>query len=517
MNKLCLRLAVPAMLLLFSLSSFGKEGPAFHEALQSFAKKDYKKSKSQIIQLLKRDKKNALYWFNLGHVFNKLSEFSKAIKSYEKVISLQSPLAPVAEYYKAQALVELGKIAEARKELKAVISTGKLPSNLRGKAISLHNALSSFPGMEKLALQYYQNGNYSGALRLLRNIPPQKISDDGNILLMMVYVKMNNWKEFQEMKRRYFRMPTTSTARRSLVLDLEKNFPLPIPQTRPIHLFLDVSAGNNSNVYADGDSAEPLESVEYRISAGGNYQWGLGEGNFLRAGYTFFRNSFKEAPELESNTHNVRLSYLSVKDKNSFELTPYYQLQSWDGVNVSNRLGLISLYSLGFDSGEMGILGDVSRRSSTDQDYSYLDSTSLIARTFVNWISSNFLFELNASVGHDGTQDIDYSDGGRLPLRHYFYGPGFRMIYRPNDTFVVTGLASYLLREYENEAVPGEKNRSDQELSYSVRLNYYFIPSASVYLQYEGIDNSSSLGAEDVRDKNYNVNTQSIGLTWEYL
>lgn len=517
MNKLFLRMAVPAMLLLFPFCSFGKESPAFNEALESFAKKDYKKSKAQIIQLIKRDKKNALYWFNLGHVFNKLSDLPKAIKCYEKVISLQSSLAPAAQYYKAQALVESGKMAEASKELKDLISKGKLPLNLRTKAISLLNALSSSSRMEKLALQYYQNGNYPGTLRLLKHIQRQKLSDDGNILLMMVYVRLNNWKEFQDMKRRYFRMPTTSSARRSLVLDLERNFPLPIPQTRSVHLFLDVSAGNNSNVYADGDSAEGLESVEYRMSAGGNYQWGLGEGSFLRAGYTFFRSSFTDAPELDSNTHNVRLSYLSVKDKKSFELTPYYQLQSWDGVNVSKRLGLISLYSLGFDSGEMGILGDVSRRSSMDQDYSYLDSSNLIARAYVNWLSAKFLFELNASAGHDGTQDIDYSDGGRLPLKHYFYGPGFRMIYRPNDIWAITGFGSYLLREYENEAVPGEKNRSDQELSYSVRLNYYFIPSASVYLQYEGIDNSSSLGAGDVRDKNYNVNTQSIGLTWEYL
>lgn len=504
-------------LLIFPVLGFAETNTGLNAALISFQNKDYEKSKIQLYQLLKNNKKNALYWFNLGHVFSKLSQFPKAIKSYENVIKLNSSLAPAASYYKARALAESGKIVQAMNELHSLLSKKSLPSNLKFKARSLQKSLSSSSGLEKTALQQYQSGNYRDALRLLKNIPPQKISDDGTILLMMVYVRMNNWKEFQEMKRRYFRMPTTSSARRSLVLDLEKNFPLPIPQTRPIHLFLDVSAGNNSNVYADGDSAEPLESAEYRISAGGNYQWGLGEGNFLRAGYTYFRNSFKEASELESNTHNVRLSYLTVKDKHSFELTPYYQLQNWDGVNVSNRLGIISLYSLRFNSGEAGILGDVSRRSSTDQDYSYLDSTSLIARAFVNWVSSKFLFELNASAGHDGTQDIDYSDGGRLPLRHYFYGPGFRMIYRPNDTFVVTGIGSYLLREYENEAVPGEKSRSDQELSYSVRLNYYFIPSASVYLQYEGINNSSSLGAGDVRDKNYNVNTQSIGLTWEYL
>lgn len=505
-----------SILLLFSNFAFAEERD-LNLALKHFKSGDYQSSKIKFIHLIKSDKGNPLYWFNLGHVYLKLNDPQKAIKCYERVVHLKSPLSPAAKYFQAKALIENGQFQEAKGRLETLLAHKELPDNLQQNTKDLLVFLSSPSGMEELALKKYQEGNYQASFFLLQSIPKGKLSEDGHILLLMVYARMNNFKEFQKLKRDFFRLPTVSSAKRALVLDLEKMFPTGPAVTAPLTLFLDISGGTNSNVYADGDSVEPLESVEYRLFTGGSYQWGLGTGNFVRAAYTFSKNWFVEAPELEASTHNARISYLSLNGKRTFELTPYYQLQNWDGVNVSNRIGGMSLISYSHGSGEYGFIFDISKRSSLEETYSYLDSMNGSTRAFISWWTSSFLFELNFSGGYDGTKDIVYSDGGRLPLTHFYYGPGIRSIFRPNDSLVFTGLTSYLLREYQNTSIPGEKRRSDQEFSYSLRINFYFIPSTSIYLQHEGLSNKSSLGSDDVRDKNYQVQTQSVGLTWDYL
>ena len=467
--------------------------------------------------MIKNDNKNAVYWFNLGHVLTKLGKPDSALKAYRKVVTLKSNLAPAANYYLAKLSIETGKIQEGQKILAELMASRNLPANLKSNVDALYAKTNNLEEIENEALEAYRNNDYDRSYVLLKSVSKDKLSLDGHILYFMTLSRLNKWKEFQEKKKVFFKMTKVSDAKRSIVTDLEKNFSSDLNKAKNLTLFLDLAGGENSNVYADGDSVDPLSSIEYRFFGGGVYQWNLGTGQFLRSGYTLFQNSFKDASLLNSDTHNFKFSYLSTSKKDTFEISPYYQMQYWDKVHVNNRIGASSYFAHSLKSGQVGILVDVSKRNSLDDTYSYLNSVNGSGRGFINWWSASLFFELSLSAGHDGTNDIIYSDGSRLPLTHLFYGTGSRLIYRPLDYLQLSLNASYLARTYQNASFSGEGVRSDKEFSYSTRLNYYFIPSTSIYFQYESLKNTSNLGENDVRDKNYHVNTQSIGFTWDYI
>jgi hypothetical protein len=63
------------------LYSFGRTDSGLNDALKSFQDKDYELSKKQFEALIKNDNKNAVYWFNLGHVFTKLGKPDSALKA----------------------------------------------------------------------------------------------------------------------------------------------------------------------------------------------------------------------------------------------------------------------------------------------------------------------------------------------------------------------------------------------------------------------------------------------------
>jgi tetratricopeptide (TPR) repeat protein len=504
-------------LLLSCFSAFADVDEGLSEALASFKQGEYESSRDQFKQMLASSPKNAIYWFNLGHVYLKLNKPKVALKCYRQVIKLKSPLAPVATYYEAKSLNEAGYIQKARVKLKEVLNNPTVPENVKDFADELLYELTDIDEISDAALAAYDNNNFLRAEALLTSVSRDQLNEEELLLLLMTYTKLNKLEEFQSIKRDFFRLPSVSTANRVLVQELEKRFSQPLITRKPFTLFLDMSVGHNSNVYVDGDSVDPLASREKKIFAGGSYQWAMSQKQFLRLLYTYNRNTYDEAPDLGLYGHSLRATYLKAETDGTLEFTPYYSTQNWSGTYVSNRYGINTLISSYFKSGERGLILDASRRVALVESYDYLNSFSGSARAYLNWWTSSLIFELSANAGYDGTKNIEYGDGSILPLTHLFFGPSTRLIYKFTPSLHFTALASYYFRNYTSASMPNDKQRNDREIYYSTRLAFYFIPSSSVYLQLEGFFNQSTLNENDVRDKNYHINISSVGITWDFL
>lgn len=485
-------------------------------ALNFFKKGNFVESKKDWVAIIKQDPKNGLAWFNLGHTFYKLNDLQKAVKCYQRVEALNSPLAPAARYYQAQILSKLNKPSAAKVKLAELLTSSNLPPNIKKLALKLQAELVP-QNREEKALEAYQSGNFTKAREILKGIPEKSLSEHGKVLLMLTLTRLNQRNEFNRLKRSFFKDPRISKENKQIIRELEREFPESPSQRRALNLSLDVSAGRNSNVYADGNSVEALKAAEYRAFIAAGYLWLLSGFNNLRTTYSFFGNTFSTAPELNAYTHSLRTSYFFSDNKFTLEIGPYFQLQNWAGTFVSNRIGSSMLLSRTFTSSEIGFLADYSKRNSTEDEFSYLEGSLASTRLYISHWAQKWYFEVFASIGKDDTQDIVYSDGGRLPLSHNFYGPGGRFIYRMHESLHFSGQGSYLFRDYDSKAIPGPQARNDQEASMALRLTYYFAPGLSAYLLYENLDNQSTLGPQDVRDKNYRVQTQFIGLAWDYL
>lgn len=505
------------LVLLFSQNYAYSNDSNLTNALDSFKRGDFKSSKAQLLQMLETSPKNAIYWFNLGHVYLKLNKPSVALKCYRQVIKLKSPLSPAASYYEAKSLNEAGYIQKARTKLQEVLNNPAVPENIKDFADEMLYQITDIDEISDAALDAYNANNLKRTKDLLTSVPRSKLNEEELLLLLLVYTKLNNLEEFQKIKRDLFRLPSISNANRVLVQDLEKRFSDPLMTKRPFTLFLDMSVGQNSNVYVDGDSVDPLSSKEKKIFTGGSYQWMLGENEFLRVLYTYNRATYDEASILGLYGHSLRATYLKAQNDGTFEFTPYYSTQNWSGDYVSNKYGINTLFSSYIKSGEMGLILDASQRFALVESYDYLNSPAGSMRGFVTWWTDSLVFELSGIAGFDGTKDIEYGDGSILPLSHLYYGPSARLVYKLTSSLHLTTMGAYYFRNYMTASKPNDKKRADQELSFSARLAFYFIPSTSIYLQSEGYINKSTLGENDVRDKNYHININSVGISWDFL
>jgi tetratricopeptide (TPR) repeat protein len=109
--------------------------------------KDAKQTESYWLVQISTNPSLALNHFNLGVVYQKNQKFDLAISCYNKVIELESPLSPVARFYKARALESIGKIEDAKNVL-TEIEIDTVPQNIKTKVLDYKNSLFASSGFE---------------------------------------------------------------------------------------------------------------------------------------------------------------------------------------------------------------------------------------------------------------------------------------------------------------------------------------------------------------------------------
>ena len=87
-----------------------------------------------------KEPQNALYYFNLGVVYQKQNDFDNALINYDKVISLKSKLSPVALFYKAQLFENIGKL-DLTKEALSAIKMDEVPEKTRATILAYKNKI----------------------------------------------------------------------------------------------------------------------------------------------------------------------------------------------------------------------------------------------------------------------------------------------------------------------------------------------------------------------------------------
>ena len=85
-----------------------------------------------------QDPSQAINYFNLGVVYQKQSQFKKAVQNYNKVIQMNSGLTAVAIYYKAKCFEATGHIDKA-KEIVSKIDLNIIPEQLKKTILAYKN------------------------------------------------------------------------------------------------------------------------------------------------------------------------------------------------------------------------------------------------------------------------------------------------------------------------------------------------------------------------------------------
>ncbi|MBS1970797.1 MAG: hypothetical protein JSU04_10840 [Bdellovibrionales bacterium] len=473
------------------------EGVLFKTAMQAYQKNDFNTCVSNLTALLRLQPKKGLYWFNIGNCFSMSGAYDKAVASYDKVVQLQSPLTPAAKLYKAKALLKMGQTEGARKAL-AEMQSESLPPGLRAD----------------YALELYQQEMYAQAEAQVRQMP-RPLDSKTQLLLGMILMKENKNSEAEKVLKSVAAatdLPATDKASaRDLVAALK---PLEA-SAKTYGLFLDLAAGTTTNAYLEGRSYAPVSSPLVRAGIGASYRFYQSPSWQQKVSYLFDYENPTNAPELNTQNHSLQVPLVYQNRLFEFGLVPFTQAEIWNGTFAAQKTGaLVRTATLGSAWGG-GFDLEVYSQRGTNDTYSYLTGSSYSVRPFFSYGAGLWTLQIYWLLGSDGTQDIVYSDGSRLPLQHNYQGPGLRGLWRLTSSSSLLAQMLYLERNYTNNALPGDKHRQDHELSASLKYVYGFSQGWVAYLLAEYNPNKSTLGSDDVRDKNYDNTNLLAGLGWD--
>lgn len=497
----CFRTILIAM---FSLSLGGQATAAdneevlFKSALQAYQSNDLNACVKRFFALTKVNPQKGLYWFNLGNCLYMGGAYKKSYIAYAKVIQLQSPLAPVAILNQARGHAKLGNSEKARTLLLSLQETN-LPPSLRGE----------------FALELYQQELYSETEQQLRQIPPP-LDSKTQLLLGLSLMKQNKNAETDKVLKGLSSATDLSAADRASVQELLQTLKSPAASDKNYSLFLDLAYGTTSNAYLEGRSFVPVSSPLMRASLGTHYRYYQSSSWSQKIAYVLEYENPTDAPELSTQTHALQVPVAYQNGTMELGVIPYVAAQLWDGSMAYQKTGALfraamaptSVWNGGCDL-------DVSSQKGSGDSASYLSGSFYSVRPYVSFNRGAWNLQFAWLLGSDGTQDILYSDGSRLPLQHTYQGPGLRALWRATPASSLALQLQSLERSYKTNSLPEDKHRQDQEVNASVKYAYGFARGWVAYGLVEYNPNKSTLGSDDVRDKNYDNTSALVGIGWD--
>lgn len=491
-------IAMISLLFWTSVFAASNEEVLLKSALQAYQSNDLNQCVKGFYSLTQIQPQKGLYWFNLGNCLFLGGQPAKASSAYEKVIKLQSPLAPAAMLYQARAQAKLGNKDKAR-ELLVDLQNKKLPPGLRSE----------------LALECYEQGLYAETENQLEQIPPP-LDGKAQMLLALSLMKQNKNAEAEKALKSLSAATDLSVTDRTSARDLLLSLKTPAAIEKTYGLFLDVAYGTTSNAYLEGRSFEPVSSPLLRASLGAHYRYYQSSAWSQKISYVLDYENPTSAPELNTQTHTVQIPVAYFQQLKEFTVTPYLAAQLWDGSMAYQKTGAHIRAAFSPATGWGGGCDlDLSSQKGANESLSYLSGSSYAVRPFVGLTQGAWSLQLSWLIGSDGTQDIVYSDGSRLPLQHTYQGPGLRAAWRATAASSLALQVLSLERSYKNNSLPEDKHRQDQEINASLKYTYGFSRGWAAYGLVEYNPNKSTLGSDDVRDKNYDYTNALAGIAWD--
>jgi tetratricopeptide (TPR) repeat protein len=488
------------------------------ERFQLSVKKNLEKKYFESAVILKRliyeNPNKSIYWFNFANNLYMLRRYKAALKYYEKVISLNTKFVTPARLYKIKTLMALGLLDEAESYINSYINEKPKASTLQILQIEQQRAQFVRTTLQT-AYEAYKENNFQQVDLILMQLEPKTISVEGAILQSLSYYKQQKYKETRQSllsaKKNLALTPNQQEAIEGLLLKTQ----IKLQDRSEYDYFAKVEMGHNSNIFSDGNSVESQASSLIRAEAALNFLLINKKSVSLYLGYNLFYENPTEVSELQSLYHTLDSNINYETDLFDIKARPYFQMQNWSSRNEIQKIGLDSSLVRVTKVFNYGLNLNLSSKKALSTDYSYLSGNDYSLSPYVGYLIDRWYSEFFISAGADVVGDITYADGAVLPLKHNFYGLGFKLNYEINENQYVLSQVTYSVKNFSSLTQPTQEKRIDQQLGVNAQYFAYILPKLKFNVTLEYVNNRSTLGSSEVRDKNYNINYLGVGLTWE--
>jgi hypothetical protein len=495
-----------------------REQRVFGQALEAFERQDYATSRRLILWLITQNPRKGLYWFNLGNAEIKLNRYRAAMRAYERVVKLNSPIAGVAGIYLSKAARAEGNIVTAVKWMQWV---GKRSSTFPPNVLQLARDEGAYVQATYMnqGMADYDAGEYAKAIAQFENVrlvdgDPQ-LAAQADMMRGLCLLKQDRTDQaeaefgalmaressngVQEYARYFARL-----GQQSMILD-------------PSYwLSTDISVSYNSNLFGDGDSVVPQQHMVI--------PWYLGGGvRVFRSG--LYSLTFGEAL---SGEEPVGLPSSRYFNNSSFGLIKY-QTTGWL-VQIASQADYsvigpdpfafrpslsVSAQSVS-DNDRFGVTVSGAHQFAESDTFSYVEGNVYAMRAFWihrgrGWTGGPFVF-----INRENSAPLSLPTG-ELPLGFTGIGPGFSGYLQPIQGWEFSGSSSLAWKAYYDLTEPSGLPRNDQTFTLyaraAKRVNRHFAP----YISVDVTVNSSTLGLGAPEDKNYTQLIVATGISWDLL
>ena len=284
---------------------------------------------------------------------------------------------------------------------------------------------------------------------------------------------------------------------------------------KPYWFILDLALGNTNNVYVDGQSQSLQSSSLVDFSTSMGYQFLKNEKISYSLGYTLNYEYPVEVGVLKFFNHILTTTARFVEQNFSAGVSPSIQVQNWNNIDSIQKNGVSLNMAYQVFTAEFGVDLSFYNKTALDSVYSYVEGSEYLLRPHYDFWSQNLYTQLAIFVGSDLSRDIQYSDGAVLPLNQAYVGVNVKNVWSYDEKNFLQTSFSFNRRNFKNHSQPVDKERVDQELALNLKYSHYILPKLFIYATIDHVGNQSTLGAGDVRDKNYKTSVLSLGINWD--
>jgi tetratricopeptide (TPR) repeat protein len=476
-------------------------GRTFRQAMRLYQQKKYQESYAVLNQLTQVQPKKALYWFNLGNAAFMTKNYTVAESSFAQVIRLRSPMTPAAWLYRAKALKELGNTSLAGKILNYLIHKKTTLPGIRD--VAAHDLLTLDTGEGNVAaLDLYRQGKYRRALRELHD--GGEATDNDQLLKALILIKLERQDRAQPILKKLEASASNSPQMHDLVSVLLAR--IQDVYSKPKWLFLEGTTGYDDNVRRTG-SARSGRGI-FNFDAGAGLRFWSKDLWMLSGGYLGRWNEVFREPDLRVYSHEAQASLAYALGTDLFLFTPFLIHESWENRPARWARGARLHLRTGNERQEFGLSAEWEFDSSLDSNNSYVAGTQTQVRLYAGRLYFPIYTQAFVDFEKVATGDQELVGGGVVPLAHFGWGPGLRLLWKMSPKWALDVNTSFHWRDYRLA-------RHDRELNSGLRLNRLYRDGLTVYVAISRANDSSTLAAENFAGAGYDRLQFLTGAIWD--
>jgi tetratricopeptide (TPR) repeat protein len=492
----------------------------FRQAIELFEAKQYLESRRILERLAETHPTRALYWFNLANSDYMLEDYASALRGYRKVIALGSPLSPPARLYAARAHRKTGEHASAVRELN-LLQDMRLPPEMTA---ALHSEIDLLQAvLLEAGIDLYRSQRYREALQKFSLALEMAANAEIELMKGLALLRLDQPDQAKQAFDSVLEGTHPSEGASTRLREDSQHFLRQIEKgdrrtVRPYWLFMDLAGGYDSNLFGGSDQGSSLSKPLVSADLGAGYRNTALDPLLLQVSYYFSWDEVISEPSLRFIQNSI---YGHVTwDHNGWllEIRPGFRHQILGTDSFLAKPGIGAVVQKRISSHRIGARYDYTRNLSPSLTFNYLEGNIHIGSVYWRYERPRWLTEVSAMVFQEGIGDLVLSTEEPLellPLAQISVGPRLYLSWSFTRLWSLQAITSYLFRDYENSAQPGNESRRDQQWNLNLRLSRRIYSRLGAFVSSIVTVNRSTLGAGSVRDRNYTQFIISGGLSWD--